>query len=157
MTPFRAVKIIVVGSQGSGKSTLVKKLCCKCGGKRADEIPTSELVHFGTAIRATNLALSCMEIERRMIKLHLWGPLRSEREEYGYPSQYKGVHACIITCEVNSKRSWRQVKQWINHVYDNVTEDVVVVLALLGLEKKKERVIKGSKIKVFCEDYKIMA
>jgi len=43
---------------------------------------------------------------------------------------------------------WRQVKQWINHVYDNVTEDVVVVLALLGLEKKKERVIKGSKIKV---------
>ncbi|ELP91255.1 GTP-binding protein ryH1, putative, partial [Entamoeba invadens IP1] len=133
-SPKEAEKVVVVGSKGVGKTSLVRRLVCD---SFTDEYETTK----GIDVVKTTLCG-----DKDFVQFGLWDTPGVEATE-SFVQRYGQSTKCIIVVVDNTKESWVAGKKWIEAIQrckertplKEKSPDVVVVETKIDLEQKGEK------------------
>lgn len=111
-------KVVMLGSQGVGKTSVVLRYC----GSKFDK-------HVSPTIGAS--FFSCkVTVGRVRVKLHIWDTAGQERFRSMAPMYYKRSNAAVLVYDITSYASFLDIKSWIDEL--NTYADNPLVLCVLG-------------------------
>lgn len=105
-------KILVIGDSGVGKSSLISKLC---NGKMQDSYVSTIGVDFN---------VKTMIVDGKIIKLQIWDTAGQERFKSVTTSYYRGAIGVLIVYDINDKRSFDNIKNWLREVNIHASENI---------------------------------
>ncbi|XP_073964744.1 RAS oncogene family member RabX1 [Choristoneura fumiferana] len=111
-------KIVVLGAQGVGKTSLVVRYIGKMFSK-----------HISPTIGASFFTCN-INVDGARIKLQVWDTAGQERFRSMAPMYYRNANAALLVYDITSVGSFVAVKSWVKELQSNVPEPMV--LALVG-------------------------
>lgn len=112
-----AVKVVIVGDSGVGKSNILSRFV---------------LNEFSNDCRATvgvELSTKSYQINNsKIIKLHLWDTAGQERFKSVTSAYYRGVRGAIVVYDITNKDSFDHVDKWLNEIKNLGGKSVSIVV-----------------------------
>ncbi|XP_053621568.1 uncharacterized protein LOC128681580 isoform X2 [Plodia interpunctella] len=111
-------KIVVLGSQGVGKTSLVVRYIGKMFSK-----------HISPTIGASFFTCN-INVDDARVKLQVWDTAGQERFRSMAPMYYRNANAALLVFDISSGSSFAAIKSWVKELQSNVPE--TMVLSLVG-------------------------
>ncbi|CAH0717067.1 unnamed protein product, partial [Brenthis ino] len=111
-------KIVVLGSQGVGKTSLVVRYIGKMFSK-----------HISPTIGASFFTCN-INLDDARIKLQVWDTAGQERFRSMAPMYYRNANAALLVFDITSANSFASIKSWVKELQSNVPE--AMILSLVG-------------------------
>lgn len=111
-------KIVVLGSQGVGKTSLVVRYIGKMFSK-----------HISPTIGASFFTCN-INLENARVKLQVWDTAGQERFRAMAPMYYRNANAALLVFDITSLSSFTAIKGWVKELKSNVPE--AMVLSVVG-------------------------
>ncbi|KOX68320.1 Ras-related protein RABF2a [Melipona quadrifasciata] len=130
-------KVVVLGSQGVGKTSIVKRYI----EKKFNE-------HLNPTIGA--LFFSCnLDIEDARVMLMIWDTAGQERFRSMAPMYYRKANAAMLVFDLTQYSTFVAMKRWVEELQKNVEE--TMVLAVIGnkLDLMEERKVDAEEARVY--------
>ncbi|MFX0187448.1 MAG: GTP-binding protein [Candidatus Hodarchaeota archaeon] len=129
-------KIILAGSLGVGKSSLITRFCDNVFYERTRST-------IGVEFRKKVVALE-NEID---IEMNIWDFGGEERFRVLFPSYCNGASAALILYDTTNEDSLDDIKNWVKIIDGNALENVIKVLIGSKIDLKDNRVISMAEAK----------
>lgn len=111
-------KIVVLGSQGVGKTSLVVRYIGKMFSK-----------HISPTIGASFFTCN-INLDNSRVKLQVWDTAGQERFRSMAPMYYRNANAALLVFDITSLNSFTAIKGWVKELQNNVPE--AMVLSVVG-------------------------
>ena len=134
-------KIIIIGDQGVGKSTIIQNLIEK--GKQSDQYRATigfDIFHY-----------SC-KVKDKIIKLQIWDTCGLEEFHSLTPNLYKNALLAIIVYSIPNRSTFENLEKWINVLKKNSQPETLVFIVGNKKDLENERDVREEEGKKFVED-----
>lgn len=109
-------KLLLIGDSAVGKSTLLERF--------------SENV-FNPAFITTigiDFKIKTLELDGKRYKLQIWDTAGQERFRTITTAYYRGAMGVIVIFDLNNRKSFDNVRNWIQNINDNMNKIVPIIL-----------------------------
>ncbi|XP_039748264.1 ras-related protein Rab-31 [Pararge aegeria] len=130
-------KIVVLGSQGVGKTSLVVRYIGKMFSK-----------HISPTIGASFFTCN-INLEDARIKLQVWDTAGQERFRSMAPMYYRNANAALLVYDITSAGSFAAIKGWVKELQSNVPEPMVLSLVGNKCDLEESRAVAQSEAAQF--------
>lgn len=107
-------KVVVLGSQGVGKTSLVVRYIGKMFSHHIS--PTVGASFFSCTIN----------VDDTRVKLQVWDTAGQERFRAMAPMYYRNANAALLVYDITQKATFNSVKTWVRELKRNVEEPLVL-------------------------------
>ncbi|KAA8496791.1 Ras-related protein ORAB-1 [Porphyridium purpureum] len=97
-------KLLVIGDSGVGKSNLLLRF--------ADNTYTES--HISTI--GVDFKIRTIDLDDKTIKLQIWDTAGQERFRTIAAAYYRGAHGIVITYDITDRKSFENVKSWMDEI-----------------------------------------
>lgn len=111
-----AVKVVIVGSQGVGKTSLVTRYETKCFNKA-----TSSTI--GASFSNVEIL-----VDDTKVKMQVWDTAGQERFRSMAPMYYRGANAAVLVYDLTNFESFTDVKSWAHELQSRVEGELMLVV-----------------------------
>ncbi|XP_031628180.1 vacuolar protein sorting-associated protein 21 [Contarinia nasturtii] len=122
-------KIVVLGSQGVGKSSLIKQYICEMNA--SDIAPT-----IGASFSTFKVKL-----EEGKVKMQIWDTAGQEKFRAMTPMYYRNANAALLVFDLTNYNSFVEVKGWIQELHKNVIEPMILTVVGNKVDLEKARAV----------------
>ena len=112
-------KILTIGESGVGKTCILRRFV-------EDKFLKNHLATIGIDFRTKNISVDGVQV-----KLKIWDTAGQERFRNITNQYYKGADGIILVYDVTDRTSFEKIREWMNQIKQNTTEDEIG-LVLLG-------------------------
>jgi small GTP-binding protein len=112
---FRDAKVVMLGSQSVGKTSIVNRFIRDSFGPAA---PTVGAVFLSKTVAVGDV----------LVKLQIWDTGGSERYRSMAPMYFHDAHAVIIVYDLTIPESFSDVEGWLRDLYEEGPEHIVIAL-----------------------------
>lgn len=112
-------KILTIGESGVGKTCILRRFV-------EDKFLKNHLATIGIDFRTKNIIVDGVQV-----KLKIWDTAGQERFRNITNQYYKGADGIILVYDVTDRTSFEKIREWMNQIRQNTTEDEIG-LVLLG-------------------------
>eukprot|EP01130_Rhizamoeba_saxonica_P018509 TRINITY_DN928_c2_g3_i4.p1 TRINITY_DN928_c2_g3~~TRINITY_DN928_c2_g3_i4.p1 ORF type:complete len:123 (-),score=24.69 TRINITY_DN928_c2_g3_i4:360-728(-) len=105
-------KIVLLGDSGVGKTSIALRYT-------QEGVPKSTNPTIGASYLLKNL-----RIEDQKVKLQIWDTAGQDRFRSLAPMYYRFAKAALIVYDITCKKSFDKVREWVNELKMNVSEDI---------------------------------
>ncbi len=116
MDPEYILKCIIVGNAGVGKSAIVRQFVDK---QFVIDSPTTVGVEFEK---------KQLEIDNKIIKLHIWDTAGQERFRSVTRSYYTGSHCRFLVFDVTKRSSYIKLGSWLRDINDYCDSRFITII-----------------------------
>lgn len=109
--PVITIRIILIGDAGVGKTSIIQQLSCGA-------IPTE--YHPTIGIEYTGKTLST---DSALYKVQIWDTAGQERFRSIIRFYYRNVFGCIVVFDMTDRKSFENIKSWIDDYYKHRNSD----------------------------------
>ncbi|CAL5995667.1 Rab11 [Hexamita inflata] len=138
-------KIIVVGSQQSGKSYFINKL------RQAEYTEYKPTIGVDFMLKTIQVV---HQDKKYNIKLQIWDTAGQERFQTITTAYFRGANGIFLFCNVNDQSSFEKCNVYLKQVKDYCSENVKVML--VGNSFSSGRVVQTDELVQFAEQNNIM-
>ena len=134
---YMTYKVIILGSFGVGKTTIIKKLT-------SEEIDNEYLPTISADIKNIQI-----KVNDKIIQIQFWDTCGNEQFIEKTPNLFKNISATILVFAIDDKNSFNAIEKWYN-VLKNYSFDNIIFLIGNKIDANKEREVKkeeGEEIK----------
>jgi len=126
------LKLIIVGDEGAGKSSLMNRFC-------EDGFSHSYVATIGVDFKVRTVLVD-VDDEKISVKMQMWDTAGQERFSSITTSFYRGADAVFVMYDITSRHTFNKVAKWLKGCTDVLGEDVAGALVgnKLDLEKYRE-------------------
>jgi Rab family protein len=129
MTEFNAIKLVLLGDSGVGKTSIVTQYV---SGNVPDNInPT-----IGAAFVTKEVTIDSQSLE-----LLIWDTAGQEVYRGLAPMYYRSALIAIIVYDVTNQESHNSVSYWIHELQTNVEENIVILVCGNKIDLEDKRVV----------------
>uniref|UniRef100_A0A6B2LI94 Uncharacterized protein n=1 Tax=Arcella intermedia TaxID=1963864 RepID=A0A6B2LI94_9EUKA len=82
--------------------------------------------------------MKSMTVDDKKIKLQIWDTAGQERFRSLAPMYYRGASAAVLVYDITSAFSYNKVKEWVNELKVNVTDDITMVVVGNKLDRAQK-------------------
>lgn len=117
-------KLVVLGAQGVGKTSLVRKYMN----------PTSPLSpNVQSTIGASFVTQRVLDADSStIVRLQIWDTAGQERFRSISRLYYRGAHAGLLCYDVTSEQSWEEMKGWMREMKEHCGENDMPIIHVVG-------------------------
>ena len=112
-------KILTIGESGVGKTCILRRFV-------EDKFLKNHLATIGIDFKTKNIIVDGVQV-----KLKIWDTAGQERFRNITNQYYKGADGIILVYDVTDRTSFEKIREWMNQIRQNTTEDEIG-LVLLG-------------------------
>ena len=112
-------KILTIGESGVGKTCILRRFV-------EDKFLKNHLATIGIDFKTKNIIVDGVQV-----KLKIWDTAGQERFRNITNQYYKGADGIILVYDVTDRTSFEKIREWMNKIKQNTTEDEIG-LVLLG-------------------------
>lgn len=123
MSSSLEAKIVVLGSQGVGKTSLVNRYV------KNDFNPATITPTVGASF-VTKRVLD--ETSDTLVRLQIWDTAGQERFRSISRLYYRGANACLLCYDITDETSFQEMTGWLLELKKNVTDDEPIVIHVVG-------------------------
>ena len=123
-TESTTYKIILIGDSSVGKTCLFKKLTT--GNYSEKNISTIGMDRKSISVNI-KIIENGSEVEKSF-NIQLWDTAGQERFRTIAKSYYKGAHGIILMYDVSNKKSFDNIRKWINQINEQASKQICVIL-----------------------------
>jgi len=109
-------KVVVLGSQGVGKTSMITRYSSKMFSHHAS--PTIGASFFTCKVN----------LEDARIKLQVWDTAGQERFRSMAPMYYRNANAALLVFDLTQYNTFTEIKSWVTELQRNIDEALVLVL-----------------------------
>ena len=133
-------KIIIVGDQDSGKTTLIQRALNPSNHNNNEAYqPTQGFEHFNLVVEHNN----------KKIKMTIWDTCGQEVYRAILSSFYRGADIALLVFSLSSKPSFLSLNKWIIDLKTNLNPGTPIILVGTKLDLLKEQVVDNNEINNF--------
>ena len=136
--PDYLFKIIIVGNSGTGKSSLLMRLCHDIFSE--DYISTIG-IDFKT---------KTFEIDNYSVKLQIWDTAGQERFKSIITSYYRGIHGIIVVFDLSDIKSFENINNWMTDRDNYCNSNICTIIIGTKADIKKKDIITDDMISDMC-------
>jgi Rab family protein len=127
MTEFNAIKLVLLGDSGVGKTSIVTQFV-------SGTVPENMNPTIGAAFVTKEVTIQGQNLE-----LLIWDTAGQEVYRGLAPMYYRSALIAIIVFDVTSQESYNSVSYWIHELQTNVEENIVILVCgnKIDLEDKR--------------------
>ena len=123
-------KILLLGDTSVGKTCFLMRYT----DNTFQEIHMSTI---GLDYKLKNVQLD----DGKMVKIQIWDTAGQDRFRSTTKNYYKGAHGIILMYDVTNKKSFDNVRNWINQIKEEVSEKVSIILVGNKIDDEEHRVV----------------
>ena len=109
-------KLLMIGDSGVGKSSLLLRFA-------SDQFEDSYMTTVGLDFK-----IRTVEVDGKVVKLQMWDTAGQERFRTITSSYYRGAQGIVVVYGLDDKKSFENVKQWVELIDRYAGEGVVKLL-----------------------------
>eukprot|EP01045_Picozoa_sp_COSAG04_P031551 COSAG04_NODE_5878_length_1465_cov_179.322840_2_plen_199_part_00 len=109
-------KLLMIGDSGVGKSSLLLRFA-------SDQFEDSYMTTVGLDFK-----IRTVEVDGKVVKLQMWDTAGQERFRTITSSYYRGAQGIVVVYGLDDKKSFENVKQWVEEIDRYAGEGVVKLL-----------------------------
>ena len=109
-------KLLMIGDSGVGKSSLLLRFA-------SDQFEDSYMTTVGLDFK-----IRTVEVDGKVVKLQMWDTAGEERFRTITSSYYRGAQGIVVVYGLDDKKSFENVKQWVEEIDRYAGEGVVKLL-----------------------------
>lgn len=130
-----AVKIVILGSQGVGKTSLVTRYETKSFNRGTSSTIGASFSNVEVVIDDTK------------VKMQVWDTAGQERFRSMAPMYYRGANAALIVFDLTSYDTFSDVKSWAHELMNRVGGELMMVVVGNKMDLVEERVVEAATAK----------
>ena len=123
-------KVLLLGDSTVGKTCFLMRYT----DNTFQEIHMSTI---GLDYRLKNITLE----NGKNIKIQIWDTAGQDRFRAITKNYYKGAHGIILIYDITNKKSFENVRTWINQIKEEVSEKVSIILVGNKIDDEEHRVV----------------
>ncbi|THC94429.1 hypothetical protein EYZ11_006097 [Aspergillus tanneri] len=123
MSSSLEAKIVVLGAQGVGKTSLVQRYV-----KNAFN-PSGTASTVGASFVTKRVLDSASDT---IVRLQIWDTAGQERFRSISRLYYRGANACLLCYDITDEQSFQEMTGWLLELKNNLTEDDPIVIHVVG-------------------------
>jgi Rab family protein len=129
MSEFNAIKLVLLGDSGVGKTSIVSQYVS--GSAPENVNPT-----IGAAFVTKEVVM-----EGQNLELLIWDTAGQEVYRGLAPMYYRSALIAIIVFDVTNQESYNSVSYWIKELQTNVEENIIIVVCGNKIDLEEKRVV----------------
>lgn len=133
----RAEKIVLLGAQSSGKTSIVTRL------------NNNTFNPSGSSTIGAAFTTKLMMVDDVQVKLEIWDTAGSEKYKSLIPMYYRDARACIIVLDVTREETIPAAVEWLNELRDHRQDDCIIICAANKVDLTSQRVVTQEQITDF--------
>ena len=114
-------KLIIIGDTDVGKSSIITRYT----SNKFNNISLDTTIGIDFKIKILNL-------DDRIIKLHIWDTAGQERYRTITNAYYNGVHGILLVYDVNNINSLNNITRWIDDINKSVNKSKSIAKIIIG-------------------------
>lgn len=122
-------RLIIIGDSGVGKTNIITRYAKN---------------EFRLNLKATigvEFCTKIMDIDGNIIKIQLWDTAGQERYRSLTSTYYKSSHGILVAYDITNYDSFLHVTNWIQEIYNNVGDDIPILLIGNKLDLEDKRIV----------------
>jgi len=123
-------KILLLGDSSVGKTCFLMRYT----DNTFQEIHMSTI---GLDYKLKNVQLD----DGKIVKIQIWDTAGQDRFRSITKNYYKGAHGIILIYDITNKKSFENVRNWINQIKEEVSEKVSIILVGNKIDDEEHRVV----------------
>jgi len=137
-------KIIVVGKQYSGKTTLVNKYVDR---ESSENYTTTIGVEFCT---------KSIQVNDKKVKCQIWDTAGQERFRSIISTYYRGCSGALICFDINKRDEFLEIPFWIEEIKNNnLDKKIEIVIVATKIDEKNFNSVSTNEIKKIADEYDV--
>ena len=124
--PKHTFKILTLGESGVGKTCILRRFV-------ENKFIKNHLATIGIDFRTKTIPINDYEV-----KLKIWDTAGEERFRNITNQYYKGADGIILVYDLNNKDTLTKIKDWMNQIHQNTSNDIGLVLVGNKSDLKRE-------------------
>ena len=141
--PTNTFKILTIGESGVGKTCILRRFV-------ENKFLKSHLATIGIDFRT-----KIIHVYGRDVKLKIWDTAGQERYHNITNQIYKGADGIILVYDVNDEVSFTKIKDWIEQITSNISQDELSLVLLGNKSDIEERIISKERGQEMAEYLKV--
>ena len=133
----REVKIVLLGDQGVGKSSLVLRFVTN--NFKYDSETTIGASFMSKMIMVPKQKIGTEQTEMVPINFKIWDTAGQEKYHSLAPMYYRGAAAAIVVYDITRKESFATLQNWVNELKQLGPENIVIAIAGNKSDLEEER------------------
>ncbi|RHZ68240.1 hypothetical protein Glove_296g31 [Diversispora epigaea] len=113
-SPLLEAKVVILGSQGVGKTSLVVRYVQKTFSPNC------------TSTIGASFMTKKLVVDNCKVRLQIWDTAGQERFRSMAPMYYRGANAAILVYDITSEESFLDMNAWIEELRKNMTKDLII-------------------------------
>jgi small GTP-binding protein len=128
------IKLIIVGNSGSGKSCIISKF-------KSSNFSVSQQSFMTIGVEFVSKSI---DIGGKKIKLNIWDTAGQEIFRSITRNYYNGVAIALLVYDVTNRKSFNDIKYWLDEIRISNSKDVIIVLVGNKIDIAHNRIISTS-------------
>lgn len=109
-------KVVVLGSQGVGKTSLVTRYETKTFSRNTSSTIGASFSHIVIVINGNK------------VRMQVWDTAGQERFRSMAPMYYRGAHAALLVFDITKLQTFNDIQTWVHELSSRVGEGLMLVL-----------------------------
>ena len=123
-------KILLLGDSSVGKTCFLKRYT-------DDTFQDAYLSTIGFDFKFKQITLN----SGKEVRVQLWDTAGQERFRTIAKSYYKGAHGIILMYDVTNRKTYENIKKWLNQIRDEAGNKISIILVANKIDCKEERLV----------------
>ena len=136
-------KLLMIGDSGVGKSSLLLRFA-------SDQFEESYMTTVGLDFK-----IRTVEVDGKVVKLQMWDTAGQERFRTITSSYYRGAQGIVVVYGLDDKKSFENVKQWVDEIDRYAGDGVVKLLVGNKCDVGDARQVTREEAENFAEELKM--
>eukprot|EP01084_Bolivina_argentea_P285368 489346_1 len=137
-------KVVIIGDAAVGKTSIIHRFT-------ADKFDENQNTTIGI-----DFLSKTMYLEDSVIRFQLWDTAGMERFRSLIPSYIRDSCAAIVTYDITDRLSFNNIDKWINDIYEEKGNDVIIMLCGNKIDLNKQRQITKTEAESKAKKYKTL-
>eukprot|EP01083_Nonionella_stella_P190783 706497_1 len=137
-------KVVIIGDAAVGKTSIIQRFT----SNKFDE-------NQNTTVGIDFLSKT-IYVENNVIRFQLWDTAGMERFRSLIPSYIRDSCAAIVTYDITDRLSFDNIDKWINDIYEEKGNDVIIMLCGNKIDLNKQRQITKTEAQSKAKKYKAL-
>ena len=121
-------KVLLLGDSSVGKTCFLKRYI-------DNTFQDAYLSTIGFDFKFKNVTLN----DGKKVKVQLWDTAGQERFRTIAKSYYKGAHGIVLIYDVTSKRTYENIRKWLNQIKEEASNRISIILVANKIDCEGER------------------
>ena len=121
-------KVLLLGDSSVGKTCFLKRYI-------DNTFQDAYLSTIGFDFKFKNVTLK----DGKKVKVQLWDTAGQERFRTIAKSYYKGAHGIVLIYDVTSKRTYENIRKWLNQIKEEASNRISIILVANKIDCEGER------------------